>query len=61
MKKKTKNKQYIKTLNHLLNIGLRYGDIEKNKKIFSRFLECVNLKDMKDIVRKGIEYFELVE
>lgn len=55
----TKKKRPI--LCYLLSIGMKYGDITKNKKIFEEFARNIEYDDVRSIIEENLIFFKLFE
>ncbi|ELQ75062.1 hypothetical protein THOM_1991 [Trachipleistophora hominis] len=56
----TMDQERLKVLDHLISVCLRYGNVRSNKELLIRFLRKTNDREIRGMIEKGIEYFELI-
>ncbi|ELA46115.1 hypothetical protein VCUG_02399 [Vavraia culicis subsp. floridensis] len=55
------DKERLKVLDHLISVCLRYGDVQRNKKLLMKLLMKIDDEEVRGMIEKGIMYFDLVD
>lgn len=50
----------LTVLNHLMNVGMRYGDVRRNRDVYINGMKDVCDDEMRRAISNGIRYYDLL-